>query len=104
LIYLTGGGAWADVNYSGNMIQSLVVGPPSNFATTVSQIRSGPVVGAGYEWMITANWTLRGEFLHYWFNTTAAASATNPTGPSTAAFTWSRFDVNVARVAVNYKF
>jgi hypothetical protein len=52
--------------------------------------------------MITPNWTLRDEFLHYWFNSTAVAAVTN-TG-FTATYSWSRFDVKEARLALNYKF
>jgi hypothetical protein len=28
--------------------------------------------------MITPNWTLRGEFLHYWFDKAQAATVTRP--------------------------
>ena len=65
-------------------------------------------MGGGYEWMLTPNWTLRGEFLHYWFNQAQTIPINNSGGlpgvSFTNTFTWSRFDVNVARLAVNYKF
>jgi outer membrane immunogenic protein len=102
LLYVTGGGAWPNVKYSANTLYPPVI-PVGNFPTNdFTSTRSGPVVGAGYEWMITPNWTLRGEFLHYWFNSTAVATVTN-TG-FTATYSWSRFDVNEARLALNYKF
>jgi outer membrane immunogenic protein len=107
MAYVTGGWAWADVKYSGTVSSA---GQPTTGLNAVSftSTRSGPVVGAGYEWMITPNWTLRGEFLHYWFDdTTNAASTPVSIGPGVtvnAAYTWSRFDVNVARLALNYKF
>jgi hypothetical protein len=52
--------------------------------------------------MITPNWTLRGEFLHYWFDKAQAATVTAP-GLS-ATYAWTRFDMNVARLGLNYKF
>jgi outer membrane immunogenic protein len=104
LLYVTGGGAWADVKYSGSTSTSLA-GPSPLFITSFTSTVSGPVVGGGYEWMITPNWTLRGEFLHYRFDKAQAAALTSSSAPGFAVnYTWSRFDVNVARVAVNYKF
>jgi outer membrane immunogenic protein len=104
LLYVTGGGAWADVKYRGSTSSSLTGAPPL-FASSFTSTVLGPVVGGGYEWMITPNWTLRGEFLHYWFDEAQAAAVTSSSAPGFAAnYTWSRFDVNVARVAVNYKF
>jgi outer membrane immunogenic protein len=103
LLYVTGGVAWTDVQYTGSTTAALIGGLPL-FATSFSTTVSGPVVGAGYEWMITPNWTLRGEFLHYWFDKAQAAAVTDTNTQLTATYTWSRFDVNVARLALNYKF
>lgn len=102
LFYVTGGAAWAKVNYSANGtfagIGAAILQWPVSFSSTAS----GAVVGGGYEWMLTGNWTLRGEMLHYWFNTTPTASVIVGGAPTT--YTWSRFDVNVARLGLNYKF
>jgi outer membrane immunogenic protein len=99
LLYVTGGAAWTDVKYTGSTTAVAALGIfPASFSTTFS----GPVVGGGYEWMMTPNWTLRAEFLHYWFDKAQTAAFTSP--PLTATYTWSRFDVNVARLGLNYKF
>jgi len=101
VLYVTAGAAWADVNYSATVAWP-VPAPEVLFTAGFTSIRSGPVVGGGYEWMLTNNWTLRGEFLHYWFNQAPITQVTNV--GLTNTFTWSRFDINVARVGLNYKF
>jgi len=64
-------------------------------------------VGAGYEWMTSPNWTVRAEYLFYGFSNSTAhtlvfpGSATPPDGVNLSV---GKFNINVFRVAVNYKF
>jgi outer membrane immunogenic protein len=102
MVYVTGGGAWAGVDYSANAAEAINPGLvffPAAMTSTVS----GAVAGGGYEWMINNNWTLRGEFLHYWFKGVTTTANGAPT-PFIAPYSWSGFNLNAARLAVNYKF
>jgi opacity protein-like surface antigen len=62
-------------------------------------------VGAGLEYMLTANWSVRAEYLYYHFNRSQNLTAT-ATGfaffPSN--YVWSSTNINVARAGVSYKF
>jgi opacity protein-like surface antigen len=99
MIYATGGGAWANVDFDAG-------GPGNDFALTSTSTKSGWTVGAGYEWLINPNWSLRGEYLYYKF--TDVANATVAGGgilPGTfTTHSLGDMSINVFRVAVNYKF
>ena len=64
--------------------------------------------GGGLEFMATANWLLRVEYLHYAFNsnTTIAAPCTT-CGPGflsgTGNFSWSNASLDVIRAGLSYK-
>jgi outer membrane immunogenic protein len=76
-------------------------------ATDFSQTKSGWVAGVGYEYMITPQWTVRGEYLHYGFsNNTVTSSFLDPTiaGGSTITQTWKVPNIDAVRVGVNFKF
>jgi outer membrane immunogenic protein len=98
MAFVTGGAAWAHVAYGANTAEGL---PPLQFPATLTSTTLGAVVGGGYEWMLTNNWTLRGEFLHYWLN--GATTIANVPG-FTATYTYGRFDINIARLGLNYRF
>jgi outer membrane immunogenic protein len=68
MIYGTGGVAFADINSS--LATNCLVngcadqaGPSSAFSNYATR-RTGWVAGAGIEWMLAANWIVRGEYLH----------------------------------------
>jgi outer membrane immunogenic protein len=108
LAYVTGGAAWANVDYSANASQAFPVAStlyPSNFSST----KSGWVYGAGYETMLGNNWTLRAEYLHYGFdgvNATVGAALPSPVvAPGlSATYGWNPLNINLLRLGVNYKF
>jgi len=105
LFYVTGGAAWANVSRNATMFNSLI--PSSNFPVSATSNQLGAVVGAGYEWMLSSNWLLRGEFLHYMFKQSSTLSNTLTIGAGndfTANNSWSHFNVNVARLGLSYKF
>jgi outer membrane immunogenic protein len=108
LWYVTGGGAWGEVAYSGQ-----VVAPGFNTnSIVVPEFRhtsSGWVAGGGVEVMATANVLLRLEYLFYQLSSgpsvTAQCPACTPTaldGPGN--FSWGRSDIQVVRAALSYKF
>lgn len=101
LYYLTGGAAWANVEYTGNATNiattSRMFG--DTFGLSMNSIKSGLVLGGGAEYQVTSNILLRWEYLCYRFSGfTASQSETLQT------FTWNSFNVQVARVAASYKF
>ncbi len=103
LLYVTGGGAWVNVDYTGTGIFLNGFSDNVTFNTT----KSGWVAGAGAEWQATTNILLRAEYLYYNFDHTASGVA-----PYTPAFgnfgspvySWDKFSVQVFRVAASYKF
>jgi outer membrane immunogenic protein len=115
MFYATGGVAWANIEYSaqttsagGNLI---VPGFQSN--TSFTTTKTGWVVGGGAEWMATTNILLRAEYLYYninngdvsasapYFPTVIAGAATVAGAPN---YSWSRYNVQVFRLAASYKF
>jgi len=106
LLYGTGGAAWDSEECSG-----AVVGPfnTSSIATSYNTTNTGWVAGGGAEFMATANWLVRIEYLHYKFGggnsqtvacTLCAAGAF--AGPGN--FTWGSTTFDVIRAGLSYKF
>jgi outer membrane immunogenic protein len=81
----------------------------ASFNTT----KTGWVVGGGAEWMATTNILLRAEYLYYNINN-GDVSASAPYSPPVIAgaatvagspnYSWSRYNVQVLRLAASYKF
>jgi outer membrane immunogenic protein len=110
MFYVTGGAAWAKVKYSADVMPQTLDGCCS-FPAAFSETRHGWTIGGGYESMITANWSVRGEYLYYKFAggpTTTAALVGTPnvftSAGTTATYSFGDLDIHVARLAVNYKF
>jgi outer membrane immunogenic protein len=102
LAYATGGIAWGDVHYSGT-----APAPTAGYlaSTSFNNTSDGFVVGGGVEWALTHSWSLRGEYLFYHLNSAAGATATSAAFPAfPSSFSWSRTNVDVARVGLSYKF
>jgi outer membrane immunogenic protein len=110
LFYITGGGAWerttTKVLVSANTgFDVFGDSDTGDFSTT----NSGWVVGAGYEWMVTPNWIVRGEYLFYDFNKTninSLALANDCAVINTCGVNVSNTvkDINTFRLGVSYKF
>jgi outer membrane immunogenic protein len=104
MFYATGGIAWAQVEHQGS-------GVFFNGFTDQTQpnhsVRTGWVVGAGAEWMVTTNILLRAEYLFYNIhdNVTLQAPYLSPGfGVAAPTFAFSNYNVQVARIAGSYKF
>jgi outer membrane immunogenic protein len=106
LWYVTGGGAWANIEYSALTTAGFVGLTPIQANTSFTTTRSGWVAGAGAEWMATPNVLLRVEYLYYNFDNSVNAQAVF--GPGTAftalSHNWDKYHVQVARVGLSYKF
>ena len=119
LLYATGGLAYGGVKSDTTIAQSVTntrIPPPSTLTSgSFSGTRVGYVVGGGGEWMLSANWSAKLEYLHYDLGsaTYATGGLANDVGPTslpgigTAAVATSskvRFNDNIVRVGVNYHF
>jgi outer membrane immunogenic protein len=88
---------------------------PVSVTSSASQTKVGWTAGVGGEWMFASRWSAKLEYLHYdlgsvssiatlnQFNTVIAAPAT-VVYHSTQGQSSTRFDGDVVRVGVNYKF
>ena len=77
------------------------------YATAASDhnTQTGFTVGGGLEYMMTAYWTVKAEYLFYRFNSGQSVTANStafPTFPSN--YVWHSTNINVARAGVSYKF
>jgi outer membrane immunogenic protein len=105
LLYFTGGGAWADVDYSASATNE----PPSTYiaSTSFSKTASGYVLGGGLEWALWSQWSVRAEYLFYHLNTSTSVVVPESTGnfPSNpTAFSWNNTEIQTVRVGASYKF
>jgi len=87
LFYLTGGWAFADVDYT-------VVAPAATISS--SEFKSGYTLGGGVEWAFSPNWSLKGEYLYV---DLGKESFSTPAGTFTTDT-----DLHTARVGLNYRF
>jgi len=104
MLYVTGGAAWANIEYSALFLANL---PPLDQANpTNTTTKSGWVVGAGAEWMATPNILLRAEYLYYGIDSsnTLNAVAFPIAAPLPVAVNWGRENIQVFRIAGSYKF
>jgi outer membrane immunogenic protein len=100
LFYVTGGYAAGILDYSETFTH---LATNSVEAGTVSSTRSGWSVGAGIEYAMTNNWTIKGEYLYVNLGSVSFATANNlfPTFTSANNATLKE---NVVRLGLNYKF
>jgi outer membrane immunogenic protein len=106
LIYGTGGVAWDSEERSGQVATPFNTG---SIATSYNTLNSGWVGGGGMEFMATANWLVRVEYLHYQFNggsTHSVACSLCAPGAFAGAgnFTWGNTTLDVVRAGLSYKF
>jgi outer membrane immunogenic protein len=106
LLYGTGGVAWDSEERSGQ-----AAGPfnSSSIATSYNTLNSGWVGGGGVEFMATANWLIRVEYLHYQFSgggTNTVACTFCAAGPfaGNGNFGWGGTTLDVVRAGLSYKF
>jgi outer membrane immunogenic protein len=103
MFYVTGGAAWANIEYEALFQTS----PPLNRANPGdTATKNGWVIGAGTEWMATPNFLVRAEYLYYEIDSShnLEAVAAPISAPLPVAVNWNRQDIQVFRVAGSYKF
>jgi outer membrane immunogenic protein len=114
LLYATGGLA-----YGGASSSTAITGGETPFTGSsniagggsVSGTRTGWTAGAGVEWMVTRNWTVKGEWLHYDLGTVTYSNGTMTSflAPGVPAFSdvsasSVKFSGDIIRAGLNYKF
>ena len=109
LIYLTGGIAFtnqSDVAFYAHGDPGIV----AQYFFSISSLRMGRVIGAGFEQAIAAGWSIRAEYLHLDFDpalATALVTAPGRIGPSLVGSTMtssSHLVADIVRFGINYKF
>ena len=102
LTYFTGGGAWADVDYTGSYASAVGV---TSATLNASNTLSGWVIGGGYEHKFTQKWSARLEYLYYNLDsTTLSVAADQPVNNITTTWTVPELHLHVVRAGINYKF
>jgi outer membrane immunogenic protein len=104
LLYVTGGAAFAEYNWFKAL--DFPGNPGFRYQAGFNDSRVGWVVGAGWEYAFTNNWSAKIEYLHMDFGSTSAATPTPPAaGPAGTGFVYSHdFREDVIRVGLNYRF
>jgi len=100
LLYATGGVAVTNLSVN----QTIAVLPPFVFNAATSDTRVGWTVGAGFEYMLASNWSVKGEYLYLDFGNLNGVGVLTP---AFAGFTYANsthLTANIARVGVNYHF
>jgi outer membrane immunogenic protein len=121
LTYITAGLAYGQIELSSSITQN-VPGAAPEFTPytgvgTSKVVRFGGTIGAGLEWMVMPHWSVRAEYLYVGLGLpTVNSLLTNPShnpiilgGPngnlsSATVITSARFDDNIVRAGVNYRF
>jgi outer membrane immunogenic protein len=103
MLYVTGGAAWANIEYSAFFFNTA---PTNQASATNTTTKSGWVIGGGAEWMATPNILLRAEYLYYGIDSSNSLGAlADPIpAPLPVASNWGRETIQVFRVAGSYKF
>ena len=106
LVYGTAGVAFGDtkvasssVGYDGSNYDT--------FSNSISQIKAGYVVGGGVEYAIDSHWTVRGEGEYYNLGTTHYSVIPQDANSISEAISINashKFDGELARFAINYRF
>ena len=102
LIYATGGLAYGDVKYSS--YTQYTAASAFEYAGSDSTWKAGWTLGAGLEYAVTNNWTVKGEYLYYDLGNKSYAAP--PLAANPPYFVGQSFSTtgNIVRVGVNYKF
>ena len=106
LLYATGGLAYGDLKESA----SIIPGPlglllnGTQLAGTRDQWRAGWTVGAGVEYMVSANWSIKGEYLYYDLGNSSLPVVTFAGAPNESGSLNHRNNGHIIRAGVNYQF
>jgi len=100
LMYATGGLAVGRESFS----QDIGLLAPFMESSGFSSARVGWTVGAGVEYAIARNWSIRGEYLHVDLGTANTSGTTMPFGAGVTQTGTVRVTTEIARGGLNYHF
>jgi outer membrane immunogenic protein len=103
LIYATGGLAFANLHYSGVFTDTSGAAEAGSISTT----RTGWALGAGIEYAITRNWSVKAEYLHADLGSESAPGGLFTAGgpfPGTVFRHSVSLRTDIARLGINYRF
>ena len=100
LLYATGGVAFGEVQYSGNVIFP----PVFQFPVSESKTKVGWTVGAGAEYALTRNWSIKAEYLYYDLGNESLLGNPTLVGFPVQNMYDFKTSANIVRAGINYKF
>jgi outer membrane immunogenic protein len=115
LTYVTAGLAYGEIELSSTITQNVPgLAPeftPYTGVGTSKVVRFGGTIGAGLEWMVVPNWSVKAEYLYVGLGTPTVNSSLvnvshfgNGNLSSVNVVTSARFNDNIVRGGVNYHF
>jgi outer membrane immunogenic protein len=99
LIYLKGGWAWAEQDFTASLNIAGVAG-----STSVSTSRSGAVLGTGIEYAFMPNWSAKVEYDYYDFGTKNVSTSFAVAGVAIPISASTKLTEQVVKFGVNYRF
>ena len=106
LVYGTAGVAFGDTKVASSSV-GFDGSNYDTFSNSISQVKAGYTVGGGIEYAIDSHWTVRGEGEYYNLGTTHYSVIPQDANSISEAISISashKFDGELARFAINYKF
>ena len=100
LVYVTGGFALGRESVN----QTVAILTPFVETTSMATTRAGWTVGAGMEYAIARNWSIKGEYLHVDLGTFNTAATLSPPFPGLSMGGSVRLSTEIARGGLNYRF
>jgi outer membrane immunogenic protein len=102
LIFATGGGAFAHINYASGFTDTF----NETENVSIKAMKVGWVLGAGAEYALTENWSTKVEYLHSQFSASTGSGSGVLTDGTIATITHSTgaLGINTIRVGLNYQF
>lgn len=106
LFYATGGLAYGDLKQSATILPGpagVLLGG-AQLAGSRDEWRVGWTVGAGIEHMISADWSIKAEYLYYDLGRSSLVASTFAGGPNESGTFSHRNDGHIVRAGINYQF
>lgn len=100
LIYGTGGLAVANVKINQSIV--ILLGSTETVAASATQV--GWTAGVGAEYMVSRDWSVKGEWLYVDLGKVSATGVLTPAFAGITYNTTARLTANIARFGVNYHF
>ena len=95
MIYFTGGIGWGKAEWT----QADALTGDTSLGGASSHTVSGAVLGAGAEYMLAKNWTVKGEYLHYDFGRFTPSDTEFPVGAPTF-----KLYADTYKLGLNFKY